>query len=63
MAKTREYEIVYTLVKPISAIVTATNREEAKEVFMEKMSNSPTVILHPDVSGVIEVKVRAVRRA
>lgn len=62
MVKSRVYEIVYTLVKPISAVIMATSREEAKEVFMEKMSNNPTITLHPDVSGMIEVKVKAVRR-
>ena len=63
MAKSRQYEIVYTLVKPISAVVEATSREKAKEVFMEKMSSNPTVTLHPDMSGTIEVKVKSVHRA
>ena len=58
MAKTNKYEIVYTLAKPLSALIEAESREEALRKFEEKMSNNPTLTIHADLCGKIDVKVK-----
>lgn len=56
--KPKKYEIVYTLVKPLAAYIEADNKEEALRMFEEKMSNNPTLTIHADLCGKIDVKVK-----
>ena len=62
MAKAKQFEIVYTLVKPLSCLIEAESREEALEKFNDKMSDNPTLTIHADLCGKIDVKVKKAAR-
>ena len=62
MSDTTKYEIVYTLAKPLYAIVKANSKEEALEKFEAKMSNNPTITIRSELTGIIETKVKRVSK-
>ena len=62
MSDTTKYEIIYTLAKPLYAVVEANSKEEALEKFKAKMSNNPTITIRSELSGIIETKVKRVSK-
>ena len=62
MSDTTKYEIIYTLAKPLYAVIEATSKEEALKTFEAKMSNNPTITIQSELSGVIETKVKRVSK-
>lgn len=62
MSDTTKYEIVYTLAKPLYAIVEANSKEEALKKFNAKMSDNPTITIRSELSGVIETKIKKVSK-
>ena len=62
MSDTQKYEIIYTLAKPLYAVIEATSKEEALKKFEAKMSNNPTITIRSELSGVIETKVKRVSK-
>ena len=62
MSDAQKYEIIYTLVKPIYAVVEANSIEEALEKFKAKMSDNPTIIIRSELTGIIETKVKRVSK-
>lgn len=62
MSDTTKYEIIYTLAKPLYAVVEATSKEEALKKFEAKMSDNPTITIRSELSGVIETKIKKVSK-
>lgn len=62
MSDTTKYEIIYTLAKPIYAIVEANSKEEALKKFEAKMSNNPTITIQSELTGIIKTKVKRVSK-
>lgn len=62
MSDTTKYEIVYTLAKPLYAVVEANSKEEALEKFEAKMSDNPTITIRSGLTGIIETKVKRVSK-
>ena len=62
MSDTTKYEIVYTLAKPLYAVVEANSKEEALEKFKAKMFDNPTITIRSEVTGIIETKVKRVSK-
>lgn len=62
MSDTTKYEIVYTLAKPLYAVIEANSKEEALKKFEAKMSNNPTITIRSELSGIIETKVKRVSK-
>ena len=60
--KVEKYEIIYTLAKPLYAIVEANSKEEALKKFEAKMSNNPTITIRSEITGIIETKVKRVSK-
>ena len=62
MSSSQKYEIIYTLAKPLYAVVEATSKEEALEKFKAKMSDNPTITIPSELTGTIETKVKRVSK-
>ena len=62
MSDMQKYEIIYTLAKPLYAVIEATSKEEALKKFEAKMSDNPTITIQSELSGVIETKVKRVSK-
>lgn len=62
MSDTQKYEIIYTLAKPLYAVIEATSKEEALEKFKAKMSDNPTITIRSELTGTIETKVKRVSK-
>ena len=62
MSDTTKYEIIYTLAKPLYAVVEATSKEEALKKFETKMSNNPMITIRSEITGIIETKVKRVSK-
>lgn len=60
--KIERYEIIYTLAKPLYAVIEATSKEEALKKFEAKMSNNPTITIRSELTGIIETKVKRVSK-
>lgn len=62
MNDAKKYEIIYTLAKPLYAVIEANSKEEALEKFEAKMSNNPTITIRSELTGIIETKVKRVSK-
>lgn len=62
MSDTKKYEIIYTLAKPLYAVIEAASKEEAIKKFEAKMSNNPTITIRSELTGIIETKVKRVSK-
>ena len=62
MSDTQKYEIIYTLAKPLYAVVEANSKKEALEKFEAKMSNNPMITIRSEITGIIETKVKRVSK-
>ena len=62
MSDAQRYEIIYTLAKPLYAIVEANSKEEALNKFEAKMSGNPTITIRSELTGTIETKVKRVSK-
>lgn len=62
MSGTQKYEIIYTLAKPLYAVIESASKEEAIKKLEAKMSNNPTITIRSDVTGTIKAKVKRVSK-